>query len=51
MAAYISSDESFALLHAAGELHLVADEGPVWLVTGTNGENVVEARATGQGEA
>jgi hypothetical protein len=47
--AFPSSDESFALLHAAGwslgDLLLLTDHGPMWLVTGTNGENVVEARA------
>jgi hypothetical protein len=55
VAAYPSSDESFALLHAAGgpwgELPLLTDDGPVWLVTGTNWENVVEARTATQAEA
>jgi hypothetical protein len=55
MTAFLSSDESFALLHVAGwsvgdVLFLTAD-GAVWLVTGTNGENKIEARAATQAEA
>jgi hypothetical protein len=49
------SDASFALLHAAGcsvgDVRLLTGEVPVWLVMGTNGENKIEARAAGQGEA
>jgi hypothetical protein len=49
MAAYPSSDESFAMLHAAGwsvgDLLLLTGNGPAWLVTDTNGENSIEARA------
>jgi hypothetical protein len=52
---YPSSDESFALLHAAGcpvgELPLLTDDGRAWLVTGANGENVIEARAATEAEA
>jgi hypothetical protein len=50
-----SSEESFAMLQAAGwsigDLLLLTDDGPAWLVTGTNGENSIEARAPGQAEA
>jgi hypothetical protein len=43
------------LLHAAGwsvgDLLLLTDNGPGWLVTGTNEENVIEARTATQAEA
>jgi hypothetical protein len=55
MAGYPSSDESFALLHAAGcsvgDVRVLTGEGPVWLVSGTNGENTIEARGASQAEA
>jgi hypothetical protein len=42
-----TSDEPFALQHAAGwsvgDVRLLTGEGPVWLVSGTNGENRIEA--------
>jgi len=50
-----SSDESFTRLHAAGwsvgDMRFLTSSGPVWLVTGANGENVIEARASTQTEA
>ena len=55
MATYPSPDESFALLHAAGwsvgDVRVLTGEGPVWQVTGTNGENRIAARAETQAEA
>jgi hypothetical protein len=55
MSAYHSSDESFARLHAAGwsvgDVRVLTGEGPVWLVTGTNGENVLDARSESQTRA
>jgi hypothetical protein len=51
----LSPDASFALLYAAGwsvgELPLLTADGSAWLVTGANGENVIEARAATQAEA
>jgi hypothetical protein len=53
---YPSSDESYARLHrsgwSVGEAGFLTAEGRiVWLVSGTNGENVVEARGAAQAEA
>jgi hypothetical protein len=49
------SDESFARLHCAGwTVGEVAAHGPggvVWIVTGSNGENRIEARGRSQAEA
>jgi hypothetical protein len=42
------SDDSFARLHAAGwtvgDVAVHGHSGVVWLVTGSNGENRIEAR-------
>jgi hypothetical protein len=42
-----TSDESFLRLHAAGwsigDAAATGPDGMVWLVTGTNGENVIRA--------
>src|SRR5262245_3155322 len=50
-----ASDESFALLHAAGwfvgELRVLTAEGRAWRVSGTNGENAIDARASARAEA
>src|SRR5262249_54833510 len=50
-----TSDESFARLHAAGwsvgDVRILTPSGPLWLVTGTNGENAVNAEAVSQAEA
>jgi hypothetical protein len=55
VADFPSPDESFALLHGAGrsvgDVRLPTEKGPVWLVTVTNGENRIEARAAGQAGA
>ncbi len=55
MGNYPSSDHSFARLHQAGcsvgEVAVHTANGIVWLVTGSNGENVIEARGTTQTEA
>src|SRR5262245_54876743 len=48
-------DDGAALLHAAGwsvgELQILAAGGPVWHVSATNGENVLEARGATQAAA
>jgi hypothetical protein len=48
-------DECFALLHAAGwsvgEVRILTAAGPAWWVSGTNGANAIEARASTQAEA
>jgi hypothetical protein len=48
-------DDSFARLHAAGwsvgDVRLLTAAGPAWLVTGTNGENAVNAQGQTQAEA
>jgi hypothetical protein len=36
---------------SVGDVLLLTDDGPVWLVTGANGENSIEARAATQAEA
>lgn len=50
-----SSDQSFHRLHRAGwtvgDMAAHTDAGQVWIVTGTNGENRIEARGTTQDEA
>jgi hypothetical protein len=52
---YPSVDESFARLHRAGwsvgEVRILTAAGPAWLVTGSNGENAVNARGRTQAEA
>ncbi len=52
---YPSSDESFVRLHQAGwsvgEVAVHTPAGIVWLVSGTNGENAIEARGETQAEA
>jgi hypothetical protein len=52
---YASSDESFARLKRAGwsvgDVRILTARGAYWLVTGVNGENVIEARAPTQIEA
>ena len=49
-----SSDASFAQLHRAGwpvgDVAAHTNSGQVWIVTGTNGENRIEARAVLQAE-
>ncbi len=56
MSGYPTADESFVRLHragwSAGEIAFLTAAGRVaWLVTGTDGENAVEARPAGQAEA
>ena len=34
-----------------GDVQILTPDGPVWLVTGANGENVLEARGATQAEA
>jgi hypothetical protein len=50
-----SVDESFARLQrsgwSVGDVAVYTAEGPRWLVTGTNGENHIEARGATQAEA
>src|SRR5262245_8479345 len=50
-----TADESFARLHAAGwsvgDVRRLTAAGPRWLVTGTNGGNVLRAEAPTQTEA
>jgi CheY-like chemotaxis protein len=52
---YTKSDESFAALPRAGwsvgDVQVMTAAGLVWLVTGANGENVIEARGSTQAEA
>jgi len=49
------SDESFDRLKRAGwsvgDVRIVTPTGLAWLVTGANGENVIEARGATQAEA
>jgi hypothetical protein len=56
MKTYPCSDESFTRLHRAGwtvgEVAALTREGcKVWMVTGTNGENAIEALGGSQAEA
>ena len=55
MESFRTVDESFAQLHRAGlsvgDVCTLAAEGPGWLVSGTNGENAVNARGRLQAEA
>jgi hypothetical protein len=50
-----TADECFARLHRAGwsvgDVRLLTAEGPVWWVSGTNGENALRARGRTQAEA
>jgi hypothetical protein len=52
---YPTSDECFGRLHRAGwtigDVAALTNTGQVWIVTGTNGENQIEARGATQGEA
>ncbi len=52
---YPSSDESFARLQrsrwSVGEVAAFTPRGVVWIVTGQNGENLIEARGATQPEA
>jgi hypothetical protein len=52
---YPSVDESFDRLHRAGwsigEMAFGSDHSLVWIVSGSNGENRVEARGQSQVEA
>jgi hypothetical protein len=52
---YPSVDESFARLHRAGwsnaETAFGSDHSLVWIVSGSNGENRIEARGKSQTEA
>ena len=52
---YPPSDESFCRLHGSGwsigETAVHGPAGIVWIVSGTNGENVIEARGASQTEA
>jgi len=54
-AANPSTDESFSRLQRAGwtvgDVAVYGPEGIRWLVTGTNGENRIEARGASQEEA
>jgi hypothetical protein len=36
---------------SVGDARIIPRHGPAWWVTGTNGENAIEARAAMQGEA
>jgi hypothetical protein len=49
------SDDSFARLHAAGwtvgDVAVHGESGLAWIVSGTNGENRIEARGVIQDEA
>jgi hypothetical protein len=55
MSTYPSVDESRDRLHRAGwsigETAIGPDHALIWLVTGTNGENSIEARGRSQTEA
>jgi hypothetical protein len=55
MSPFPPSDDSFARLHRAGwsvgDVCILTAAGPAWLVTGGNGENVIEARGSTQAEA
>jgi len=55
MDTYPNSDESFQRLHktgwTVGDVAAHTDTGQVWFVTGTNGENQIEARGVSQDEA
>jgi hypothetical protein len=55
MPSYPSVDECRDRLHRAcwsiGETAIGPDHALVWLVTGTNGENCIEARGRSQAEA
>ena len=55
MNTYPSPDASHAQLHHAGwsvgEVAIHTAAGPIWLVTGTNGENMIDARGKTQAEA
>jgi hypothetical protein len=52
MATFPSSDESFARLHAAGwSVGEVRLGDGLWLVSGSNGENRIQARGQPQSEA
>jgi hypothetical protein len=48
-------DRSHDALHRAGwpvgDARIITADGPAWWVSGTNGENRIEARAATQGEA
>ena len=50
-----TSDESFSRLKRAGwsvgDVRVMTPAGAAWLVTGANGENVIEARGATQTEA
>jgi len=50
-----ASDESFTRLKRAGwsvgDVRILTPAGPIWLVTGANGENVIEACGETQAEA
>jgi hypothetical protein len=48
---YPSVDESFARLHSAGWSIGETGAASVWLVSGTNGENVIHAEGQTQAEA
>jgi hypothetical protein len=52
---YPSVDESFARLHrvgwSIGETAFGSDHSLVWIVSGSNGENRIEARGQSQAEA
>jgi hypothetical protein len=52
---YPNSDASFARLHRAGwsvgEVVVFGEVGKRWLVSGVNGENVIEAEGDTQAEA
>jgi hypothetical protein len=51
MTTYPSSDESFARLHAAGWSVGEVRAGSSWIVSGTNGENVLRAERATSAEA
>jgi hypothetical protein len=51
MTSFPTVDESRDRLHRTGWSVGDAAFGPLWRVTGTNGENAINASATTQGEA
>jgi hypothetical protein len=55
MTSFPTVEESFARLHRAGwsvgDVRIFTAVGPAWLVSGTNGENALNARGRTQAEA
>jgi hypothetical protein len=55
MGSYPDSDQSFQRLQQAGwtvgDIAVHGESGLVWIVSGFNGENLIEARGTSRDEA